>query len=335
MTDFYSISPEQQAERLTELARRALPHWSLPEDSKVELIKHRENAVFSVTDEASRYALRVHRAGYHTDAQLLSELQWIAALDSEALRTPQILPTADGGSFARVSAPSVPEERQVDLLEWFDGEPLGSVEGGVVEDPATTFRQVGELMARLHNHSEHWQRPDGFDRHAWDEEGILGDGALWGRYWELAALTRPQVDLLHRAADGARSDLTKLGRGADRYGLIHADFLPENLLRGADGICVIDFDDGGFGWHLFDVATALFFQAGEENFDEIAGALVAGYRSQRELPDDHLELLPLFLLLRGFTYLGWAHTRSETETAKELTPMVIEGVTQLAEAYLS
>jgi len=46
-------------------------------------------------------------------------------------------------------------------------------------------------------------------------------------------------------------------------------------------------------------------------------------------------LLPLFFLARGFTYIGWVHTRHETETAKELTPMLLTAACELAEDYLS
>ena len=44
-----------------------------------------------------------------------------------------------------------------------------------------------------------WQRPTGFRRHAWDAAGLIGEQPLWGRFWELAALTPGQKDLLDRA----------------------------------------------------------------------------------------------------------------------------------------
>jgi hypothetical protein len=46
-------------------------------------------------------------------------------------------------------------------------------------------------------------------------------------------------------------------------------------------------------------------------------------------------MLPLFLLLRGFTYLGWVHSRSETDTAKQLGPALVVGLMSLVEEYLS
>ena len=117
--------------------------------------------------------------------------------------------------------------------------------------------------------------------------------------------------------------------------MIHADFLMENLLIDGDRVRLIDFDDAGFGWHLFEIATSLYFILGEPFFEQARDALIKGYRRHRQLPDEYLELLPLFFLARGFTYVGWVHTRSETETAKELTPMLLESACTLAEEYLS
>ena len=98
---------------------------------------------------------------------------------------------------------------------------------------------------------------------------------------------------------------------------------------------MINFHDAGFGWHLVELATSLYFIRGEAYFEQAKDALSEGYRVHRHLPDEQLELLPLFFLARGFTYIGWVHTRHETETAKELTPMLLEAACELAEDYLS
>ena len=58
----------------------------------------------------------------------------------------------------------------------------------------------------------------------------------------------------------------------------------QNLLFDDGVVRLIDFDDAGFGWHLFDMATSLFYLslAGERTFDAILDAFITGYRSQRE-----------------------------------------------------
>ncbi len=63
-------------------------------------------------------------------------------------------------------------------------------------------------------------------------------------------------------------------------------------------------------------------------------ALIEGYRQHRDLPDAQVAQMPLFFAARGFTYLGWVHTRSETQTAKELSPMLAEKACALAREYL-
>ncbi len=72
--------PQWQTSRLGGLASEALRHWAFPY-RELSLIKYRENAVFKVvTEDGEPFALRLHRPGYHDDAALRSELQWLEAL---------------------------------------------------------------------------------------------------------------------------------------------------------------------------------------------------------------------------------------------------------------
>jgi Ser/Thr protein kinase RdoA (MazF antagonist) len=340
MSGFDRLTGDGQTPSLTDLAREALARFGVPRDANLELLKYRENAVFGVTDSAGgdRYVLRMHRPGYHTDDEIRSELGWMRAINKSGIHTPDVIPGRDGEFLQLVPCEVFDAPLQCDLFGWVEGTALGAIEEGGAADKEElvgNFRLLGQLAGRLHNHSERWQPPEGFTRHSWDAEGICGEEPVWGRFWELEPLTDQQRDLLVRARDEVRSRLVAFGKGPDRYGLIHADFLPENILIGDNDIRLIDFDDSGYGWHLFDLATCLFFEIlGEEHFDEVVDSFVKAYRGERPLPDDHLEMLPTLLLARGFTYLGWVHTRRETDTAKELTGLVIEGVTALAEDYL-
>ena len=74
MTDFYTLTPEQQVEHMHVLASKALLNWDIA-GAELTLADLRENAVFRVSlDGEARYALRIHRYGYHSDAALNSEL---------------------------------------------------------------------------------------------------------------------------------------------------------------------------------------------------------------------------------------------------------------------
>jgi Ser/Thr protein kinase RdoA (MazF antagonist) len=337
--EFEQLDADAQTARLERLVRAALPRWDL-QGAALALIKFRENAVFRVAAEDGRqYALRVHRAGYHSDAALRSELQWMAALEDAGICVPEVLPTREGELFSRVQVEGVPGERQVDIFRWVEGRQLGAVEEGLdaSQPVGAVYRTIGELAAQLHNQAVDWTPPAGFTRHAWDADALAGDEPLWGRFWDLPALTRDQRTLLERARDAVHAGLERYHadpENAGRYSLIHADFVAENLLLDGERVRLIDFDDAGYGWHLFELATALYFEMEADYYPEAFEALIAGYRRHRDLPESQLAHMPLFYAARSFTYLGWVATRPETETARTMTPMLVEKACRAAHDYL-
>lgn len=338
MTDFYKLSEEDQVGRLYTLAKKSLPEWDI-KNFKLWLLKYRENAVFGVRnlEDGRKYALRIHREAYHSDRALLSELQWMEALNQSGIDTPSVVPTVDGHLFSHVGTEDVPARRQCDLLGWVNGEPVGVIETGNSLNPEKTrqnYFKIGQLAAQIHNQGQEWSPPKGFWRHSWDVDGLLGDEPLWGQFWEYNGLNEQQRDIIFQLRGKLQKELTIFGRSTDRYGLTHADFLPENLLIDHGCLRIIDFDDCGYGWHLMDMATALFFLIGKPGYNPAYAGFLSGYRSVRGLPDDHLEMLPAFFITRGLVYLSWCHSRCETDTAKEFGPLLVSGIIEMARDYL-
>src|SRR3989304_939027 len=109
--DFYRKPSPTQIAALTELARLALPAWGLSTETPIELLAERENAVFVITtNDRKRFVLRVHRAGYHSDAQLRSQVAWARALQRDGVvRTAEVVDTTGGEPFTVASRPGVPE----------------------------------------------------------------------------------------------------------------------------------------------------------------------------------------------------------------------------------
>lgn len=334
---FYDLGADEQMRHMLAFAKEALKSWP-GEYDRLELIKYRENAVFSAyCEDGGRVALRIHRPGYHSDQALSSELSWMEALAKDGLRVPGVVPAKNGNLFVHVGCAPVPETRQVDMLEWLDGEQIGGIEGPSErssEEMIGIYRQAGALAADLHLRTERWAKPSGFVRHAWDAEGLVGVQPFWGPYLDLEGLTSEQRTRLMEASALARAHLAELGTGGDRYGLIHADFVPENLLISDAGLTLIDFDDAGYGWYMFELATALFFHLDEPNYEALETALLEGYLSVRDRGVSK-DLFPLFHFLRSVTYLGWVHTRKDTQTAREMTPMFIDKALGLANAYVA
>jgi Ser/Thr protein kinase RdoA (MazF antagonist) len=335
---FYTLPMEQQTRALAELAREALRAWSLGE-ARVELVKYRENAVFCVTEaEGARYALRVHRPGYRSDAQIRSEVDWMRALSLAGVQTPEVVPTTAGEVIGSASVPSVPEARQCDLLRWVPGEPLGSLEEGAAGDDRTIaarYRTLGELAARVHEHGIHWKRPEEFERPAFDAAALVGEEPTWGAFWKLDCLSSAQLEVLFEARDRTREELAAFGDAPDRYGLIHGDFLPENVLIFHGDPLLIDFDDCGDSWYAFELATGLFPLLHNGRPGMVTAAYLEGYRRLRDFPEAWLTRLPAFLMARTLSYLGWPAGRPENQDARQIAPLLADLATGLARRYLA
>lgn len=325
-----------QADLLLRLVALVESRWDLGL-THIEPIKVRENAVFAAhLRDGGKVVVRVHRSGYHSDAALRSERTWMQALADHGIEVPRHVLSNTGNSFETIRIEGFDGERQVDVFHWIHGQQLGSVEQGVAvsgRNVGDIYREVGRLAARVHNHSLVWTVPAHFKRHAWDAEGLAGENPLWGRFWELDALSGPQRELFVRLKQTLWRDLNEFGTAADRYGLIHADLVPENILVDGNNLQVIDFDDAGFGWHLFELATSLYFIRRDAVYEEARDALIEGYRQVRSLPHSHLARLSMFLAARGSTYLGWVHTRRGEPAAREMTPQLIEFAAAAAEDY--
>lgn len=337
-SEFYRKPETEQIACLQELGRSALAEWEI-EGAELTPVAYRENMTFRV-DAGARggYALRVHQADYRTDANIHSELAFMQALRRGGVRTPEVVPTRGGALFVRTASGPVPEERQCDLFEWIDGRPLrasGAIDTVEPTRLAAMYEEVGRQAALIASVAEAWPRTSGFSRPAWDASGILSEQALLGDFRTLELLRDAQRTFLIELATRIEADLAAFGQTPDRYGLCHGDFLPENIMVCDDGIRLIDFDDCGDSWHLFEFATAVFDLLGEPPYEACVTGLVAGYREHREFPDEHLAMLPAFLLARALSYLGWCASRTHLDAAAKLAPRLLAALEALGPAYLA
>lgn len=306
--------PRRLLEGLEARAQKAIAHWGL-ENAKPTLLKYRENAVFRITlADGEPAALRLHRPGYHDESALRSELQWMTVLRDGGLAVPSAIAALDGRLLVRLDATDDFAGQHADIVSWMHGAPLG--ESGVPlthsgERQVAIFHALGAMMADMHNLADRWSIPLGFKRPAGDAEGLLGDGPVWGRFWDCEGLLGEQKIALRELRDRLRRILDVMPDGGHDYGLIHADLVRENVLVRDDGVAFIDFDDAGFGFRLFDIATALLKNRNEPNYEAIERSLIGGYRSKRSLTDAALSALPIFMTLRSLTYIGWFAERPE------------------------
>lgn len=328
---FDSMSEADKIAHLETVATRALEKWDVSPQARLTLLNISENATYRVDDpvHGPPRILRVHRTGYHTRDAVRTELAWMKALQAEAgVETPQALPALDGEVIQTVTTPALDETRFVVMFAFIEGEEPD--ENDLVEP----FRRLGATAARMHAHARAWQRPPYFERLVWDYEHTLGPQGNWGDWRDgpgLDAEGRATLETLD-ALIGKR--LAAYGKGPDRFGLIHADLRLANLLVTPEDTRVIDFDDAGLGWFLYDIATALSFMEDRDDLDALVDAWVSGYRTTGTLGEADVAEIPTFLMLRRLAILAWIGSHGDTELARELGVPFTRATVRLAPRYI-
>jgi Ser/Thr protein kinase RdoA (MazF antagonist) len=258
-------------------------------------LRDRENQVLEMALPQGKAALRLHRQGYQSPEAITSELWWCAELARAGLPVPGPLPAQDGKLLVRLA-----DGRYASAIAWIEGEALGEANHGFTRPLArelTLYHGLGALLARMHQVTDGLVLPHGFTRPRWDRDGLVGEAPFWGRFWDHPAATPDQRRQLIRARDFLRERLD------GPVGLIHADVLRENVLVNGRSVSLIDFDDSGFGFRLYDLGTALVQTIHHPAHIEIRDALMAGYGT-----NEH-ELVDSFTMARALASIGWTMPR--------------------------
>jgi len=280
------------------LAAEAASHWN---GNIIRLIRNRENAVFEITTPQGRAALRLHRQGYQDDAAIRSELWWCAALAEKGVAVPAAMPSRDGAFLVRLST-----GRNASVIDWVEGEALGEA-GKPFDCPLdqvlARHHALGRLLAEFHSATDQLTLPADFTRPRWDRAGLVGEAPFWGRFWEHPGADADQRALLLRARDFLAERLAEPAV----LGPIHADVLRENVLVQGETVSLIDFDDSGIGFRLYDLGTAMSQNLYEPDPSALRDALMDGYGTA------DAAMVEAFTLARCCASVGWMMPRLAPE----------------------
>lgn len=288
--------------------------WGL-EPTAVSLLNASENVVLRLDFNHGPKVMRLHRPGYNSLEELNSEVAWVTSLAEAGLPVLTAEARPDGGGHYHpiqiAAADGSTEVRYAGIIDWSDGEQLRRQVAEGRADVERSFRQLGSLMASIRQHSRHWTPPAGFTRRRWDSNGFVGLDPVWGRFWNVDQAEDSHRSLFSEARLALQNKLGELSTDTDRFGLIHADLHLANLLVTNRGLTMIDFDDFGWGWFMFEVAVALHEVTSEPWYPQARLALLEGYQQVSPLTDAEVAQIDTFLVVRSLMLVGWLADRPE------------------------
>ena len=255
-------------------------YWDFDPDS-FQLLAARENTIYCAQTERGKIVIRKHRAGYQDATRIESELCLMHAMKAANCSVPNAI-AAKNNRFVIAH-----EGDHFTAVSWVSGKTMSDV---LSSDPSVDritqiYHDLGVRLAEFHDTADAWSPPKNFSRHSWDRLGLVGAQPFWGRFWDNPDLLPDERYIFTQIQDQMNEALSHLEDTLD-YGLIHADLIPDNVMIDENDITFLDFDDCGFGFRLFDIATILLKQIETHDFQDKAKALMEGYRTRRDLDRD-------------------------------------------------
>lgn len=304
---------------------RWLQCWDETDGGHATLVNLSENHTFRIDGPGqSRHILRLHRPGYQSMAAIESELAWVSALREAGMPVPQPRAGRDGRLVQRPGA-----DRCAVLFAFEAG-----TEPAPGDELAPLFKIIGGFAATAHRHVEGWRRPPGFVRPAWTAGAILDADGLWGDWRQAPGVEGATRKTLDRLDGRLRAELAAYGNAPDRFGLIHADMRLANLLVDGEKLTLIDFDDCGFGWFMYDLAASLSFIETSAQLAALKQNWIEGYTVIRPLSALDIGIIDAMILLRRMALLAWIGSHAETDLAAQHRDRFADDTVALAEAWL-
>lgn len=329
-----SAALQEVINRFTTIAKASVTRFPvLSEDSEIKLLNYSENSTYLVTNpDGKKHVLRVSRPNYHTRDEIEYEMKWLTSIhENSDVEVALPIEGQDGEFVQKVNIEGDSQDYYCSLFTFLEGDtPDENQESELIRQ----FESLGYVTALLHQNSiDYHDTYKSYNRLTWDFENVLGEKPKWARWQDGLGMTPERKQLLQRVSDTIEKRLEKFGKDKTRFGLIHSDLRLANLLVDGNHIKVIDFDDCGFGWYLFDLGTSLSFIEHQPYVPELVRSWLKGYQKVRTLTEEEIEEIPTFILMRRLQLISWVGSR-DNEFAQSLGAKFSEDTDKIAKQYL-
>ena len=313
MKPYGELTSRGQILRLRKLCIKALEHYPV-EVARVRYLTTESTTMFRVDAcDGRKYVVRLYSELDSSLAENQTEMLWLTSLarDTDLLVTEPVA-RKDGSYLTFVRMAGVPVEKRCVLYKWIPGVQLEK------HISPRTYRQLGSIMARLHNHAESLTLPDRICPKRWDKVFYYPDEPVVYNAPEYSHLfTTKQVELMDRAIACVNPFLENMYSERGRPFIIHADlhFWNVHIYRGQ--LYVIDFEDVVLGYPVQDIAICLYYLRREAAYAELVAAFQSGYATQRDWPSFTQSDLHLLWVARMTNFINYAAHVGEPEEARK------------------
>jgi Ser/Thr protein kinase RdoA (MazF antagonist) len=271
---------------LRALAPIAAARWA-PGAWSVRHIADSGNSVYLMESPAERRILRLTSPAYRSRAQNQAEAEFLLHLRRHGVSVSTPIASADGNLVEEIAGGGL--TMLASAFTYAPGERPAKGPDGWDE---SLIRAWGRTLGSIHRASRSFTPAAGTGRWHWRDEGFIANaGALI-----------PADDTASREElDRVLEHLAGLPADPSTFGIIHADFAPQNFHYDPDaGLTAFDFGNCCHHWFAADIAVSLSTLRAlpREERDRYREWLLDGYRAEHPIDDAMLREMDWFIRLR-------------------------------------
>ena len=260
-------------------------HYELRAPVECEFIRRGFNDHYRVRTGDREFVLRIYFNGkYYIEsiADFRFELELLAFLHEGGIPVSCPVKRKDGDLIGVLETPR--GSRCFALFTFAEGEKLQEI--GPVPG-----QKLGNAVARLHVAADRFHSPH--HRYHLNLEYLL-DRPMQLIDEFLRERGKGNTDACQSVVNRLREKVRALPTAGDAYGIIHGDLHCGNFFfTGEDEPILFDFDHGGYGWRVYDLAACQSSLTADG-----WTAYLEGYHQIRPLSEAELESIPIFRKIR-------------------------------------
>lgn len=267
-----------------DLAHMILSNWEydIEDPNFLEYYRISANAVYWCKNQGNTFFLRFVSAEEKSKEKILAELEFLRYLRESGYPAVDTILSKAGNELEEVNTPwgtyyAVAFKK------------AGGKEIGRIPLTDAIIFGWGTTLGKLHKLSSEYT-PVNNKRNDWKETMDWMEDVLSNFPDEITA--KNELYML-------KDYFLKLPTTKENFGLIHYDFEADNVFYDdiSKAYNPIDFDDSTYHWYAMDIEQALASlkeDMPEEQIDSSLNQFIKGYRSEHDISDEMLTLLPAF-----------------------------------------
>jgi Ser/Thr protein kinase RdoA (MazF antagonist) len=319
MKQYEQLTYHGKVRRLRQVAFNALDCYDL-RVQRLSLAGWYTNVMFRVdSSDGKRSMLRLCAPGWRTENDLRSEVAWLNSLALEPhIHAPQPQPAKDGQYLVRAQAPGMMELLFV-LMSWVPGKPLGS------QLSEANLHKMGVLFARMHNHGEAFEPPEGFTTRKMDRVLARGEADVLFASEHASSFSIESRAIFEQVRLRVEETYAKRYGGSQRPIVIHHDLWHDNIHLYRGELYPLDFEDTVWGFPVQDIAMAmqdLMDDVPTERYEPLLEAFRTGYTGLRAWPEAYTSEMDTFRAGRMLWTANW-----HANWHAQMLPKLIAGMT--------